>query len=483
MEGGPPVQSFVFAHVFSSENPGKIEDFYDVEKKLLGEGSYGNVSKGKSKSTGAVRAIKAISRNKVTDEKKFYAENDIHKKMDHPNIVKLCEVFKDAKKYYLVMELCTGGELFDRIIDMAEQSGVEGIAFGESQAAEYMKQIMGAIFYMHSNDFVHRDIKPENFLMETKQADADIKVIDFGLAMHNPEKKQMKTKAGTPYYVAPEVLAGAYTEKCDIWSCGVIAYILLCGYPPFFGDADKDILNMVKKGKFDFPSPDWDDRSNASKDFIRKMLTMKIEDRPSAEDCLNLEWLTGKGGKTDAIVTFDQVSFDKLRSFHKMSKLKKMAVTALAQELDSKDIRDLKKMFKDIDQNGDGMLEVEEIQKLVVQVQKSGNKSFDPEQLQMLLTKLDTDKSGKVDWSEFLASMTDRKLYLTEEAMWRAFRKFDLDGDGMITKKELAKVLGDGDDLATVREKDVAEMIKDGDLNGDGEISFDEFKKLMMTEE
>merc|ERR1712194_688951 len=153
-----------------------------------------------------------------------------------------------------------------------------------------------------------------------------------------------------------------------------------------------------------------------------------------------------------------------------------MAVTAFAQELDTADIRELKQMFKDLDDNGDGMLEVSEIKKIVAALKKKNEKTFDPEMLESLLTRLDTDQSGKVDWSEFLASMTDRKLYLTEEAMWRAFRKFDLDGDGVITKKELADVLKGGENIV----KDVDDMIKEGDLNGDGEISFEEFKVLMQ---
>merc|ERR1719284_1866395 len=143
-----------------------------------------------------------------------------------------------------------------------------------------MTQIMGAINYMHDNGYVHRDIKPENFLMQNKTKEAEIKVIDFGLAKDNSDGKEMTTKAGTPYYVAPQVLAGKYDEKCDIWSCGVIAYILLCGYPPFFGDTDPEILKRVKVGKFDFPSPDWDDISKDGKDFITQMLTRDAAKRP-----------------------------------------------------------------------------------------------------------------------------------------------------------------------------------------------------------
>merc|ERR1719506_2760457 len=172
------------------------------------------------------------------------------------------------------MELCTGGELFDRIVEEAEKhadEGKEGIAFDEKGAATYMQQILGAMRYLHDNNFVHRDIKPENFLLQNKSRDSPLKVIDFGLAKRFESGKDMTTKAGTPYYVAPQVLAGKYNEKCDIWSCGVIAYILLCGYPPFYGDRDSDILKMVKKGEFDFD--DWHSTSEQAKDIIKRMLT------------------------------------------------------------------------------------------------------------------------------------------------------------------------------------------------------------------
>merc|ERR1711920_485522 len=136
--------------------------------------------------------------------------------------------------------------------------------------------------------------------------------------------------------------------------------------------------------------------------------------------------------------------------------------TALAQELDSKDIRELRKMFKDIDKNGDGMLETAEIKQIVEKVRQSGSKSIDAEALEMALLRLDTDNSGKVDWSEFLASMSDRKMYLTQEAMWRAFRRFALDGDGKITKAEMKTVLAETEEAGDLK---AAEIIKEGDLN------------------
>lgn len=469
-----------FCHVFSKETPGHIQDFYVFEKKPLGEGSFGTVMKGTAKGSGAVRAIKEILISKVKDPARFEAENDIQRHLDHPNIVKLYEVFKDAKKYYLVMELCTGGELFDRIIDEAEKSGRHGVAFSETRASTYMMQIMRAINYMHTKHYVHRDIKPENFLMQSKDPDAEIKVIDFGGAKYNPDHADMTTKAGTHYYVAPQVLAGKYDEKCDIWSCGVVAYILLCGYPPFFGARDADILRMVKKGKFDFPSPDWDGRTAASKSFITSMLTLDPGARPSAQALLEHEWLL-KVASSAAPFALHHEMLDKLKVFNSSSKMKKLALTVIAQEMKDSDLAELKKEFQALDQNGDGTLEPEEIKQVVANMKTADGSSFDAAAFSDILFKLDTDGSGKVDWSEFMAAMISRKDYIEESVMWRAFMKFDLDGDGQITKAELKQLISDqdGDEDAIELTKSVEAMIEEGDLDKDGMISFEEFKELL----
>merc|ERR1719159_250133 len=189
---------------FIVDNGGKITEFYDIDKKKLGEGSYGAVSKCTSKATGVTRAVKSISKAQMKNLDRFKQEIAIMKIMDHPNIIKLYESFEDHRNIYLIMELCTGGELFDRIIDSGH--------FTEVQAAVVMQNMFRAIFYMHENHICHRDLKPENFLFTTKEniEKTHLKVIDFGLACKFTDGQVLTTKAGTPYYVAPQVLAGKY---------------------------------------------------------------------------------------------------------------------------------------------------------------------------------------------------------------------------------------------------------------------------------
>eukprot|EP00928_Gymnodinium_smaydae_P095469 TRINITY_DN8222_c0_g1_i1.p1 TRINITY_DN8222_c0_g1~~TRINITY_DN8222_c0_g1_i1.p1 ORF type:complete len:399 (+),score=133.59 TRINITY_DN8222_c0_g1_i1:92-1198(+) len=367
------------------------------------------------------------------------------------------------------MELCTGGELFDRIIAQTEKNADkdEGMAFSEKDAAHYMKQILGAINYLHHRNFVHRDIKPENFLMENETDAAQIKVIDFGLAKKKEEGKLMYTQAGTPYYVAPEVLSGkGYDEKCDVWSCGVICYILMSGYPPFYGDDDKKILKMVRAGDVDFPSPDWDGIQSKTKKFILSMLTKDYTKRPSFDELLENEWIKQQNSddKGSVIPNLGQ----RIKQFRGLSKLKKLALTCIATQLDDKAMEDLITTFRTLDVNGDGTLTVKEI----LDGMQTHNVSI-PDDLSDTLKSLDTDGSGSIDYSEFIAATISTAHLHKEQNLWNAFRLFDVDGDGKITYKELQQVIKDS--------SDIADILKEADYDGDGEISFEEFKRAMRS--
>lgn len=212
---------------------------YHINPKELGHGHYGVVRKCMDRETKEWLAIKSIRKSKVSKIEVLKREIEILKEVQHPHIIRLVDVYEDSKYLHLVTELCTGGELFDRII--AKTQSEEG-HYSEHDAASIVRDILDAIAYCHDvKQIVHRDLKPENFLFLTEEEDSPIKIIDFGLSRHNDANQGiMQTKVGTPYYVAPEVLRRQYTKSCDIWSIGVITYILLCGYPPFYGDSDTD---------------------------------------------------------------------------------------------------------------------------------------------------------------------------------------------------------------------------------------------------
>uniref|UniRef100_A0A7S4QYK2 Calcium-dependent protein kinase 1 n=1 Tax=Alexandrium monilatum TaxID=311494 RepID=A0A7S4QYK2_9DINO len=443
----------------------KITDVYEMNKKKIGEGSYGCVTKGTHKHSNLNRAIKSISKNQKNVDR-FRQEIQIMKIMDHPNICKLFESFEDARNLYLVMELCVGGELFDRIIEAG--------SFTENQAAITMQHMFRAIYYMHESHICHRDLKPENFLFTTKERieKSTLKVIDFGLACAFTQGQVLTTKAGTPYYVAPQVLLGKYDQASDLWSLGVIMYVLLCGYPPFHGENDADVLAKVRLGNFSFNVSDWKNVSEDAKNLIRMLLKMNPRDRYTAEQALNHNWVKNKAPKA-ANVALQSTLVDNLRSFRSQNKLKKAALHVIAAQLGESQIKALRDTFMALDGNGDGLLTVSEMKE---GLQKAGLKEI-PSDLQQILEDVDSDGSGIIDYTEFLAATLDRKVYVAEDICWQAFRVFDVNNDGKISKEEIKNVLNNDEvkDMA----KDLAEIMQEIDQNGDGEIDFDEFMQMM----
>merc|ERR1711972_330688 len=330
-------------------------------------------------------------------------------------------------------------------------------------------------YYMHENHVCHRDLKPENFIFSTKEPieKSILKIIDFGLSCSFKEQQVLQTKAGTPYYVAPQVLAGKYNHLSDLWSCGVIMYVLLCGYPPFYGETDAEVLTKVRLGNFSFNATDWKNVSEDAKNLIRMLLKMNPKDRYTAEQALNHVWVRNKAPKA-ANVSLQQSLMDNLKSFRSQNKLKKAALHVIASQLGETQIKNLRDIFMKLDGNGDGLLTVNEMKEGLSQC---GLKEI-PADLQHIMEEVDSDGSGVIDYTEFLAATLDKKVYMSEDVCWQAFRIFDRNGDGKICKAEIRKVLCD-DDVKNSAAKDIAELMQQIDKNGDGEIDFTEFMQMM----
>lgn len=198
------------------------------------------------------------------DESSLELEVEILSELDHPNVVKLFEIYDEGAVLYLVIELMSGGELFDRIVEKQNYS--------EKEAAETIKPIVDAIRYCHEQGIVHRDLKPENLLYETEQETSIVKISDFGLARF-VQNELATTACGTPSYIAPEIVNGkGYGKEVDYWSIGIILYIMLCGFPPFYSDNNKELFDAITSCKYEFPSPNFDNVSDSAKDLISKIL-------------------------------------------------------------------------------------------------------------------------------------------------------------------------------------------------------------------
>jgi len=337
---------------------------------------------------------------------------------------------------------------------------------------------------MHQNNICHRDLKPENFLFTTKDPieKASLKVIDFGLACKFAPGQNLTTKAGTPYYVAPQVLQGKYDEKSDCWSLGVIMYVVLCGYPPFYGDTDADVLAKVKLGNLTFSAADWKNITDDAKRLVKNLLKMNPKERFSASEALEDIWIKEKAPKSKAVPIGSSL-VDNLKGFRSTNKLKKAALYVIAGNLSETQIKGLRDIFMTLDGNGDGLLTATEMKEGIA---KANLKETDDE-LKQLLEAVDSDGSGVVDYTEFLAAALDKKTYMAENQCWQAFRVFDRDGNGKISKAELAHVLNDDGvkEAANGFEsgKEIAELLKEVDKNGDGEIDFDEFMAMMKGQQ
>ncbi|XP_063405519.1 calcium/calmodulin-dependent protein kinase type 1-like [Mytilus trossulus] len=271
------------------KHPGKESDIkrrYEFKKKL-GTGAFSEVFLVEDKThAGTLQAVKCIDRKGLLG-KEDSLENEIRvlQRLDHPNIVKLLDVFEDKSHVYLIMELVTGGELFDRIVEKG--------SYTEKDASDLIRQILEAVDYMHDRGVVHRDLKPENLLYHSADEDSKIMISDFGLSK-TEESGTMATACGTPGYVAPEVLAQLpYGKEVDCWSIGVIAYILLCGYPPFYDENDSVLFQQILKAEYEFDSPYWDDISESAKEFIRNLMCKDAKKRFTCKSAIAFPWISG----------------------------------------------------------------------------------------------------------------------------------------------------------------------------------------------
>mmetsp|Transcript_37112 Transcript_37112/g.114344 ORF Transcript_37112/g.114344 Transcript_37112/m.114344 type:complete len:397 (+) Transcript_37112:397-1587(+) len=389
--------------------------------------------------------------------------------MDHPNIVRLFETFEDRRKFYLVMELCAGGELFDRIL--------EARRFTEREAAVVMQQVLRAVRYMHRLDIAHRDLKPENFVFLTAEPIESnvLKVIDFGLACKFEEGQVLTTKAGTPYYVAPQVLAGKYDQSSDLWSLGVIMYVLLCGYPPFLGRTEAEILQRVSGGRYAFPEKEWKAVTPDAKRLIDRMLAYEARHRCSAEAALLDPWLLETSGRAPD-TPLQSSHLDGLRSFSSSNRLKRAALHCIARRMSEQDIQQLKGVFLSMDKNKDGVVTLQELQD---GLDRLGSKElFDD--IKDLMNEADMNQNQVLDYTEFIAATLNSRAFQEERAMWAAFCVFDADGDGAITRQELESALQDEELQEVMGSKSVQLAMQECDADTDDRIDFQEFRAMLQ---
>lgn len=452
--------SYVLGHVTPN-----IRDLYTLGRKL-GQGQFGTTYLCTENATGTEYACKSISKRKLIsreDVEDVRREIQImHHLAGHNNIVTIKGAYEDHLYVHIVMELCNGGELFDRIIQRGHYS--------ERKAAELTKIIVGVVESCHSLGVMHRDLKPENFLLVNKDDDFSLKAIDFGLSVFFKPGQIFNDVVGSPYYVAPEVLLKHYGREADVWTAGVILYILLSGVPPFWAETQQGIFDAVLKGDIDFDSDPWPVISDSAKDLIRKMLCSRPSDRLTAHEVLCHPWICENGVAPDR--SLDSAVLSRLKQFSAMNKLKKMALRVIAESLSEEEIAGLKEMFKAMDTDNSGAITFDELK---AGLRKYGSTLKDTE-IRDLMDAADVDNSGTIDYGEFVAATLHLNKLDREEHLVAAFRYFDKDSSGYITVDELQQAWAEHNMTDVFLE----DIIKEVDQDNDGRIDYGEFVAMMQ---
>ncbi|KAG6388830.1 hypothetical protein SASPL_150266 [Salvia splendens] len=455
--------SKVTATILPYQTP-RLRDHYSLGRKL-GQGQFGTTYHCIEKATGLEFACKSIPKRKLVckeDCDDVWREIQImHHLSECPSVVRIKGTYEDNMFVHLVMELCKGGELFDRIVQKGHYS--------EKKAALLMKTIVGVVESCHSLGVMHRDLKPENFLFDTPDEDAKLKATDFGLSVFYKPEQSLSDVVGSPYYVAPEVLHKYYGPEIDVWSAGVILYILLCGVPPFWAETDNGIFRTILKGKIDFVSEPWPHISDSAKDLVKRMLERDPKQRISAHEVLCHPWIV------DDTVAPDQplgsAVLSRLKQFSAMNKLKKMALRVIAERLSEEEIGGLRQLFSMLDVDNSGTITYEELKQ---GLKKVGSDLMESEILS-LMNAADIDNNGTIDYGEFLAATLHMNKMEREENLLAAFSFFDKDGSGYITTDELQQACKD----FGLIDDQIDEIIKEIDIDNDGRIDYGEFATMM----
>ncbi|TMW83957.1 hypothetical protein EJD97_000360 [Solanum chilense] len=464
---------------------GNLKEIYSLGRKL-GQGQFGttylcvdkyfvlvcslpnnlSTSHGRGKVHGREMACKSIAKRKLnTEEDVEDVRREIqimHHLAGHPSVVQIVGAYEDAVEVHVVMELCAGGELFDRILQRGHYS--------EKKAAELARVIVGVVEACHSMGVMHRDLKPENFLFINQDEDSPLKTIDFGLSVFFKPGEIFTDVVGSPYYVAPEVLRKHYGLECDIWSAGVIIYILLSGVPPFWEETEQGIFEQVLRGELDFVSEPWPSISESAKDLVRKMLVRDPKKRLTAHEVLCHPWVRVGGVAPDK--PLDSAVLTRLNQFSAMNKLKKIAVRVIAESLSAEEIAGLKEMFKMIDTDNSGNITLEELKKGLERV----GADLKDSEITSLMQAADTDNSGTIDYGEFMAAMLHLNKIQKEDHMYAAFSYFDQDGSGYITKDELQQAC----EKFGMSNIPIEELMREVDQDNDGRIDYNEFVAMMQ---
>lgn len=419
---------------------------YQIEDKIREDYS-GTIFRVIDKLTNEVRALKSIP-TEEDDIDSVMHEVSILQQIDHPNILKIIDVYLEAHSLNIITEYCTGGELLEKISKHGQ--------FTEKILCEYSKQIISAILYLHSLGIIHKQLNPECILVSDDSENSELKLVNFG--RNKKEKQEI-------HFKAPETFSGNYTKASDIWSVGIIVYLMACGKLPFSEAQDpQEYFMIIKTTPIEFTGRVWGRLSTEFKDLLKAMLDINPDKRPTARQIFDNEWFKTQSNSTNGR-RLSKRSLFHLNNYTKQSKFKRALLGLMMNKITiQENIKKYQKIFKSIDKNGDGVLSVDEILEGLKQANLNISNPL------KLIRALDNDKSGEISYSEFLTALVDWEKELSLEKLRKAFNEIDTNKDGSLSSQELMAVLG-----TDYKEDEFANFIKEADINGDGKIDFEEF--------
>eukprot|EP00210_Caulerpa_lentillifera_P006099 g5827.t1 len=389
----------------------------------------------------------------------------MHLLRGNENIIEIVDVFEDKDSVHIIMELCTGGELFDSIV----QKGT----FSEYDAACMLRHILRVIAVCHDHYVIHRDLKPENFLLSHQGPGAKLKAIDFGVSQFISENDVLTELVGSIYYIAPEVLQRKYSFPADIWSAGIILFILLSGEPPFGGNTNVETIRAILDWPLEFKGEPWANVSEDAKDCIKCMLERDPNKRPSAREVLNHKWLKSSGVAPRE--PLDNAILKKMQKFSECNRLKRTALKLIASMLPEKEVEGLRTIFEKLDKDQDGWISLEEMKSAM---KEKGAKVREYE-LYRMIQNADLDQRGAVNYEEFIAANIQICRLDSEENIQKAFEALDADHNGYITRDEIVNALKNQNNHT---EEEIDNIVAEVDLNGDGRIDYPEFLAMIKAQ-
>jgi len=475
-------------HCSKSGGRSLAEDYDVLLDEVLGEGCSGTVVVARGRLDGRRYALKRIQKSQVRFKalQQLTAEVEIYLTLDHPHVAKLRDVYDTEAEISLLTECCDGGELYSRLSKLGKYS--------EADAAQASRQMLLAVSYLHAHSIVHRDLKLENFLYEGDEAAAPLKLIDFGFAKICNSASTMLASCGSIAYVSPDVLSGAgYGSKCDLWSLGVIVFMLLLGYPPFHG-SEKDMKAKILAGNVDWShSNRWKGVSDDAVHFLRSLLVRDPADRLDARQALNHRWLTS--ACSSQAPALGKETLRALKRYADASRARRAVLQLLAQELAPYETRELRQTFLAMDRTGKGTISLSEL-KDAIRGQREAGSSPMPSPMSAaaspktpaarlrragsgvineLFDVLDANGDEQVYYSDFLAAAINTRSIMREESLRSAFHRLDADGSGSISASDLRKVVGD-----TFEGVNVELLVQEADVSGKGdELDFGGFVRLL----